>query len=82
MPDHGAFIWDWFWELRQSQPPGFSGPVPISNFELVAWCQVTGNIVTREEFAALKRMDAHYCSEIDRESYEIRERETADSGKF
>lgn len=75
MPDHGAFIWDWFWELRQTQPPGFSGPVPISNIELIAWCQLSGNIVTREEVGILRAMDARFCSEIEKESEAIRTRE-------
>ncbi|OMQ42072.1 hypothetical protein BKP54_25365 [Ensifer sp. 1H6] len=75
MPDHGAFIWDWFWELRQSQAPGFSGPVPVSNLELLAWCQITGNLVTREEVLILKSMDARFCKEIEKESESIRTRE-------
>ncbi|KQY78654.1 hypothetical protein ASD52_02065 [Ensifer sp. Root142] len=75
MPDHGAFIWDWFWELRQSQPPGFSGPVPVSNLELMAWCQVTGNIIRREEIGIVRAMDASFCLEIERETEAIRRRE-------
>ena len=77
MPDYGAFIWDWFWELRQTQPPGFSGPVPVSNLELMAWCQLTGNIVTREEVKTLKAMDARFCAELEKEHDAIRKREAA-----
>ncbi|KRD56480.1 hypothetical protein ASE60_08445 [Ensifer sp. Root278] len=77
VPEHGTFIWDWFWELRQSQPPGFSGPVPVSNLDLIAWCQVTGNIVTREEASILKAIDACFCAEIEKESEAIRAREAA-----
>jgi hypothetical protein len=76
VPEHGVFIWDWFWELRQSQPPGFSGPVPISNLELQAWCQLCGNIVTREEVGILRAMDARFCAEIEKESEAIRVRES------
>ncbi|MFQ6161392.1 hypothetical protein [Sinorhizobium meliloti] len=75
MPDNGAFIWDWFWELRQSQPPGFSGPVPISNVELAAWCQLTGNIIAREEVRILRAVDIRFCSEVEKESEAIRTRE-------
>ncbi|QRY69109.1 hypothetical protein JVX98_12825 [Ensifer sp. PDNC004] len=76
MPDYGAFIWDWFWELRQSQPPGLSGPVPISNLELMAWCALTGNEITREEVRILRVIDARFCAEITKELDRIRERET------
>ncbi|GEC42255.1 hypothetical protein EME01_63270 [Sinorhizobium meliloti] len=75
VPDHGAFIWEWFWELRQAQPPGFSGPVPISNVEVSVWCQLTGNIIRREELAILRALDARFCIEIEAESEAIRERE-------
>lgn len=75
MPENGAFIWDWFWELRQSQPPGFSGPVPISNLDLVAWVQLFGNVVTREEVSTLRAMDIRFCLEIEKESEAIRTRE-------
>jgi hypothetical protein len=75
VPDYGAFIWEWFWQLRQAQPPGFSGPVPISNTELSVWCQLTGNIVRREELAVLRAMDARFCVEIEKESEAIRARD-------
>jgi hypothetical protein len=77
VPDNGAFIWEWFWELRRSQPPGFSGPVPISNLELTAWCQLTGNVVRREELAILRTMDARFCAEIEKETEAIRARDAA-----
>ncbi|MGK9282006.1 phage tail assembly chaperone [Sinorhizobium meliloti] len=75
MPDNGAFLWDWFWELRQAQPSGFSGPVPISNGELALWCQLTGNIVRREEVAILKSMDARFSLEVEKENDAIRARD-------
>ncbi|MDW9386891.1 hypothetical protein GOA99_19865 [Sinorhizobium meliloti] len=77
MPDNGAFLWDWFWELRQSQRPGFSGPVPISNGELALWCQLTGNIIRREEIAVIRAMDARFCVEIEKETESIGAREAS-----
>lgn len=62
-------------ELRQAQPPGFSGPVPISNREIAAWCQLTGNIVRREEVSLVRAMDARFCTEIEAETEAIRARE-------
>jgi hypothetical protein len=75
VPDYGAFIWEWFWQLRQAQPPGFSGPVPISSLEIAAWCQLSGNIVRREEVRILRAIDARYCAEIDKEADAIKKRE-------
>ncbi|MDE3874601.1 hypothetical protein I7G55_10830 [Sinorhizobium meliloti] len=78
VPDNGAFLWDWFWELRQAQPLGFSGPVPISNVEIAAWCHLTGNVVRREEVSILRSMDVRFCTEIERETEAIRVREATD----
>ncbi|RVH27906.1 phage tail assembly chaperone [Sinorhizobium meliloti] len=77
VPDNGAFLWHWFWELRQAQPPGFSGPVPISHGELSVWCQLTGNIIRREEIAIIRAMDARFCIEIEKETESIRAREAS-----
>jgi hypothetical protein len=43
----------------------------------MAWCQISGNIVSREEVAILKAMDARFCAEIEREIEAIRGREAA-----
>ena len=77
VPENGHFLWDWFWDLRQSQAPGFSGPSPISNQEIIAWASITGNILRREEAAVIKQMDSRYCREISIESEAIREREAS-----
>ena len=77
VPDAGAFLWDWFWEIRSGQPPGFNGANPVSNSELLAWLQITGNILRREEIAIIRAMDSRYVTEIDKEAEAIREREGA-----
>ncbi|MDP9809353.1 hypothetical protein J2W42_002201 [Rhizobium tibeticum] len=75
VPDNGAFLWSWFWELRQCQAPGFSGPAPISNLELATWCQITGNIIRREEVTIMRAMDGAFRAGVDAESEAIRARE-------
>ncbi|MDE1991657.1 MAG: hypothetical protein KGI75_04105 [Rhizobiaceae bacterium] len=75
MPESGYALWDWFWDLRTAQAPGFSGPSPISNLEMLAWVQLTGNLLRREEIAVLKAMDASYCQAVEAEAEAIRERE-------
>lgn len=75
VPENGYFLWEWFWELRESTAPGFSGSAPVTNQELAAWVGITGNIVRREEVRVLKSMNSRYCAEIDKESEAIRERE-------
>ncbi|WP_047455846.1 hypothetical protein [Rhizobium rhizogenes] len=75
MPEAGYALWDWFWDLRTSQAPGFSGPAPLLNQEMLAWLQLTGNLLRREEIAVLKAMDGRYCQAVDEEAEAIRARE-------
>jgi hypothetical protein len=77
IPDAGGMLWDWFWQIRAGQASGFNGANPVSHSELLAWLQITGNILRREEIAVLRAMDCRYCVEIDREAEAIRERESA-----
>jgi hypothetical protein len=49
----------------------------ISNLELAAWLQVTGNILRREEVAIIRSIDGRYCAEVDKEAEAIRERESS-----
>ncbi|QYA14655.1 hypothetical protein I8E17_05375 [Rhizobium sp. AB2/73] len=74
VPEFCASLWDWFWQLRSAQAPGFSGAVPISNVELLAWLQLTGNVLRREEIAIFRTMDSRYVAEVEREAEAIRER--------
>ena len=41
VPEAGHALWDWFWDLRSAQAPGFSGPVPLSHQEMLAWLHLT-----------------------------------------
>jgi hypothetical protein len=72
-----GMLWEWFWDLRQCQPGGFSGPTPISHQEYAAWLSLTGNQLSREEFAILKVMDSRFCEAVTVEGDEIRERESS-----
>lgn len=69
------YLWEWFWDMRSAQPPGFSGVVPISNSEMVAWLQLTGNIVRREEASILRAMDNRYIDGVAEEEAAIKKRE-------
>ena len=58
VPDEGGHIWDWYFEVLD----GFQGvvngePVPIPASEFAAWFALTGNVVSPEEYAILRRMD-------------------------
>ena len=75
VPEAGYALWDWFWDLRSAQAPGFSGPAPLSNLEILAWVQLTGNLLRREEIAVLKAMDGRYCQAVEEEAEAIRTRE-------
>ena len=75
VPEAGHTLWDWFWDLRSAQAPGFSGLAPLSHQEMLAWLQLTGNHLRREDIAVLKAMDGRYCQAVEEETEAIRARE-------
>ncbi len=69
-------LWEWFWDIRAGQVSGCNGANPVSSSELLAWLQITGNIMRREEVAILRAMDCRYVSELDKEADAIRKRDS------
>jgi hypothetical protein len=59
-PADGGHIIEWFWDLHRGRPEAFSGVAAISPEYLASWAAMTGEIVTREEVAILRRMDAAF----------------------
>jgi hypothetical protein len=42
---------------------------------MLAWLQLTGNLLRREDIAVLKAMDGRYCQAVEEETEAIRARE-------
>ena len=66
IPDDGEHIWTWFWMLAARRQSGINGPQPISYADIMAWCQMTGELMLREELAIIIRMDDSYLSSISK----------------
>ncbi|HEV7417681.1 MAG TPA: hypothetical protein VGN98_16105 [Tianweitania sediminis] len=64
IPDAGAHIWDWFWDLNKGRQVGMSGYLPLPAFELRAWAEMTGNIVRPEEWRILREMDGAFLAAV------------------
>lgn len=74
----GRYLWDWYYDLSESirrVRDGVCEPIPPS--EYIAWLQATGNIVYAHEYAILRAMDDSYCTEMNSELSDYRERERA-----
>lgn len=65
IPDGAEHLAEWFWRLSEVRHQGFNGPLPIGFSEIQAWINLTGEIVSREEVAILRAMDAAYLAGID-----------------
>jgi len=73
IPQAGKHLWDWFAEINSVVSrvrDGHCCPLPPS--EILAWVQLTGNIVYPSEYAILVAMDAEYCSEVNKEFAAVR----------
>lgn len=66
-PEGAEFIWDTYWELRNTTPTGFTGPVRLSFSDFAAWERVRGTRLTNDVIDAFLRMDATYINEWYRE---------------
>jgi len=68
IPEHGSYLWGWYEQISNSCVrivDGICRPIPPS--EILAWIQLTGNIVWPSEYAILVKMDRAYCEEMNLE---------------
>ena len=65
MPDGAEHLAEWFWSLSSSRQHGMSGPLPLSYAEIQAWLGLTGEVVSREEIAILRQMDAGFMTGVE-----------------
>lgn len=75
IPDHGVYLWDWFWQCSDGLKridEGVCAPIPWSEF--FHWAQVTQTIVHANEYAILRAMDAAFCEETNVELQAYQER--------
>ena len=61
VPLQAGNIWQWFWQLNETRPSNGMGISRLSNREFIAWLELSGEYVSREEWQVLKNMDAVFC---------------------
>lgn len=66
-PEEGGFVWDVFWELRNCQPTGMSGPERINFRELQAWQDVRGYRLDNAIVDMILKMDTAFMAEWHRQ---------------
>lgn len=62
-PDGTEFVWEVYWELRNTAPSGFNGPVRLCFGDFDAWQRVRGVHLSNVVIDMLLQMDAVYISE-------------------
>lgn len=55
--DHAQHLWDWFWQLNRGRQAGMKGWLALPAAEIRAWCEMTGNILRRDEIDVIRDMD-------------------------
>lgn len=76
VPDEGRYLWEWYEQLSSGVrrvEDGVCGPIPWS--EYLAWSKVIGHIVRPREYAILRAMDEAFCTEMNKELADFRERQ-------
>lgn len=56
------YIWNWFIELSNSRPTGFSGLEPLSYPVIESWMRVTGNAPSAFDVSLIRKVDDLYRS--------------------
>ena len=75
IPEGGEYLWNWYFEISDSLrriDDGVCFPMPPS--EIIAWKNLTDRVVTTDEYAILRAMDAVFCEETNKELQAYHER--------
>ena len=75
IPEIGRYLWDFYFAISgrlRRMRDGVCEPIPPS--EYLAWLRLTGDIIYPSEFAILCAMDDQYCSEMNIEAKDYRQR--------
>lgn len=77
IPPQGIYLWEWFGQLCSSvHRIDFNGNYcVIGPSEILAWSELTKNLITPSEYDILTSMDMVYCSEQNKEVYARHEKE-------
>lgn len=73
LPENGRYLWNWFGRLNTSYSrihDGVCKLIPPSEF--YAWSELTGVLVSPEEYDILQAMDIAYCEETNKELQSVR----------
>lgn len=78
IPESGIYLWDWFKALNESvfrNVDGYYHLIPPSEYK--AWSELTGSLITPDEYDILRSMDVVFCNELnaDIEAKRIRKTE-------
>ena len=63
IPELGADIWDWFWQLRAAAAYGASGPSPLAYTEIEAWSRLFQTVLTPMEVRLIMALDQQYLDD-------------------
>lgn len=74
-PKEGAYLLNWLKDAGRSRRWDQGYPCTLALTEWQAWADLTGELVRREEMAALRDMDEAYVYAVSKELSDQRQRE-------
>jgi hypothetical protein len=75
IPEGGEYLWSWYFEVSDGVrrvDDGVCFPIPWSEF--LAWKTALDRVVSADEYAILRAMDAAFCEETNNELRAYHER--------
>jgi hypothetical protein len=76
IPSEGWELWQWYWTISSRLRRVVDGICePIRPSEFLAWCEASDTIIRAPEYAILCAMDDAFCSEMNSEINDFRQRQ-------
>ena len=81
VPPCAKYVWDWWWELNASRPPGYDNLAPTPYTEIRSWKILTGNQPTIQDVRWLRQMDNAWLVVIAQERNDKRDRDKEEAAR-
>lgn len=74
-PKHGQYLWQWYADAAATRRMDDGMPQLLTPLEWQAWAEINGELVRKEEFAALMQMDRAFVYALRKELNDQRQRD-------
>jgi len=75
-PKQGRYLWEWYADAAATRRSDSGMPQLLTPLEWQSWAEINGELVRREEFAVLMKMDRAFVFSLQKEISDQRQRQS------